>query len=89
MGTDTLPTLDRWHTGARELHAPCVHALHYRENHGSPIIIRAGLPYAHAHAMATRGGFYEAHVVDESWDSIVLTVYSDDYRKRHHLTEED
>jgi hypothetical protein len=39
--------------------------------------------------MATRGGFYEAHVVDESWDSIVLTVYSDDYRKRHHLTEED
>lgn len=80
---------DRWHTGVREVHAPCVHALQYRENRTSEWCYRPGLPYAHAHAMATKGGFYEAHVIDESWDSVVLSVYSDEYRKRNHHLYED
>ena len=38
---------------------------------------RAGLPYALAYALATRGGYHKAQVVCEQWDSIELEVYDD------------
>ena len=38
---------------------------------------RAGLPYALAYALATRGGYYKAQIVCEQWATVELEIYDD------------